>query len=167
MRTVSKNRLTNQRLSFAKLVSIQDRNSMASQIHFWPQRTLHSAGRTRCAQCGSSSHAPSMEKAFACTSHCGCGQPTMVYGLAAAAKPKPTVRALWRGNTRSSQLSREDTSSGKIVMKDHVFSTRCTFWSLLPRHSFRESCRAQLSREDVEYHCRKPDPLVKSRSASS
>ena len=47
-------------------------------------------------------------------------------GLAAAVKPKPTVRALWRENTRSNQLSREEVSSGKIVMHSNVFSTRCT-----------------------------------------
>src|SRR5262249_48539288 len=44
-------------------------------------------------------------------------------GLAAAAKPKPTVRALRRGNTRRSRLSREEASLGKILIKHHVFST--------------------------------------------
>ena len=48
--------------------------------------------------------------------------PNTLDGLAAAAKPKPTVRALRRENTRSNQLSREEASSGKVVMKDRVFS---------------------------------------------
>jgi hypothetical protein len=86
----------------------------------------------------------------------GCLTRHSHYGLAAAGKPKPTGRVPRRESTRSCQLSREEASSGKIVMKDHVFSMRCTFWALPPRRSFRESCRAQLSRDGGEHHRRSP-----------
>jgi hypothetical protein len=76
------------------------------------------------------------------------------FGLAAAAKPKPTVRASRCENTSSGKLSQEDASSGKILMNDYVFSTRRKFWFLPPRRSFRESCRARLSRDGVEHHRR-------------
>jgi hypothetical protein len=75
-------------------------------------------------------------------------------GLAAAPKRNPTVRALQWENTRSSKLSQEEASSGKIVMKDHLFSMCCKFCPLPPRRSFRESCRAPLSRNGGEHHRR-------------
>ena len=75
-------------------------------------------------------------------------------GLAAATKPKPTVRAPRWDNTRSNKLSQEKASSGKSLMQDHVFSTRCTFCSLPPRRSFRESGRAPFSGDGLEHHCR-------------
>src|SRR5215471_10815822 len=59
------------------------------------------------------------------------------------------------------QLSRAEASSGKTLLKDHTLSMCCRLCSLPPRHSFRERCRAQLSRGGVEQHCRKPAPLVK------
>jgi hypothetical protein len=40
MRRVSKNRLTNQRLSFAKLVSFRDSNGMLSQTSWYIQKAL-------------------------------------------------------------------------------------------------------------------------------
>jgi hypothetical protein len=78
----------------------------------------------------------------------------VVNGLAAALKPKPTVRVPRGESTRRSTLSREEASSGKILMKDHVFSMRCKFCPLSPKRSFRESCRAQLSRSGVKQHRR-------------
>jgi len=75
-------------------------------------------------------------------------------GLAAAAQPKPTVRASRWENTRSWKLSQEEASSGKILMKDRVFSTHCRSLSLPPRCSFRESYREQLSRDGEEHHRR-------------
>src|SRR5262249_8855285 len=67
---------------------------------------------------------------------------------------KPTISAVWRENTRSSQLSREEASSGKILVKDHVFSRGCKSCSRLSTHSFRESCRRRLSRDSIENHRR-------------
>ncbi len=60
-------------------------------------------------------------------------------GLAAATKPKPTVRAPREENVRHSQLSREQTSSGKFLIRDDLFSKTCGRHSLSLRHIFRES----------------------------
>ena len=54
----------------------------------------------------------------------------------------------------SRKLSQENASSGKIWMQNNVFSSDCTFCSLPPRHSSRESGRAPLSQNGVK-HCRK------------
>jgi hypothetical protein len=53
-------------------------------------------GRTRCAYGGRSSHSPWMEKAFACTSHCGCGHPTMVYGFPCRGSYRPSTWGIQR-----------------------------------------------------------------------
>jgi hypothetical protein len=48
-------------------------------------------------------------------------------GLAAVAVPKPTVRT---ARPHAEHLAQEEASSGKIVMKDHVFSMCCKFLPL-------------------------------------
>lgn len=63
-----------------------------------------------------------------------------LFGLAAAAKPKPTVRAPQGENARRTELSREYASSGKILVRGFVFSKTCELCSFPSSHHFRESC---------------------------
>jgi hypothetical protein len=79
---------------------------------------------------------------------------TFDLGLAAAAKPKPTVRALWRENTRSSQLSREEAFSGKMRRRDDVFTRACGLSALPSSPSFWESCGTRPSPEGAAPHHR-------------
>jgi hypothetical protein len=90
----------------------------------------------------------------------GYGSASRVSAARASGRPgwegrgEPTVRAPRCENTRSCQLSQEEASSGKILMKDRVFARSCKVCYLPPRHSFRESCRVQLSRDEAEHHRR-------------
>ena len=70
------------------------------------------------------------------------------------AHPKLTVRVPPGESTRRSTLSREEASSGKILMKDHACPRSGKFCSRPSRHSFRESCRTHRSRNGVEHHRR-------------
>jgi hypothetical protein len=51
-------------------------------------------------------------------------------GLAAALKPKPTVRAPWCENLKSNPLSREKVSSGKMLRRGYVFSKTSELYAL-------------------------------------
>ena len=81
---------------------------------------------------------------------CGNLATIMQGGLAASAKPKPTVRALWRENMRSSQLSRQEVSSGKMLRRGDVFSKTSELYALSSSPPFRKSCRALRSSRGVE-----------------
>ena len=53
-----------------------------------------------------------------------------VFGLAAAAVRKPTVRVLRGERTRRGPLSREDLFSGKMLRRGYVFSKTSELYAL-------------------------------------
>jgi hypothetical protein len=73
-------------------------------------------------------------------------------GLAAAPERKPTVRVRWLNEAMRNTRSREEAFSGKILMRDDVFSMPCDPSSLPWRHPCRERCRTRPSQGSREAH---------------